>query len=139
MWSVMSTINMFKKEMGLFCLNDKPTDEFIENTTIDLFERIYRKAFNELYAMPEGDYIDICYEEFCKDPKGHLKKIYEHLGLEGYDRALPYFQKYLDSQKNYKKNHFELAMNCVRRSTAVWDFILSTTAIRCRTDKREVV
>ena len=105
---VMSTINMFKKEMALFCLNEKPSDEFIENTCIDLFERIYRKAFQELYAMPESDYIDICYEDFCKTPREHVKMIYDHLGLDGYEEALPYFEKYLDSQKDYKKNHFEL-------------------------------
>ena len=105
---VMSTYNMFKKEMGLFCLNDKPSDEFIENTIIDLFERIYRKAFHDLYDMPEEDYIEICYEDFCKDPKGYLKQIYDHLGLEGYEEALPYFETYLDSQKDYKKNQFTL-------------------------------
>lgn len=105
---VMSTANMFKKEMGLFCLSDKPSDEFIEDTIIDLFERIYRKTFNELYAMPESDYIDICYEDFCKAPKDYLKQIYEHLGIDGYEEALPYLDKYLDSQKDYKKNKFNL-------------------------------
>lgn len=106
--TIMSTANMFKKEMALFCLNEKPTDEFIEDTIIDLFERIYRKTFNELYAMSENDYIDICYEEFCKEPKAYLKKIYEQLGIEGYEEALPYFEAYLESQKDYKKNKFNL-------------------------------
>lgn len=106
--TIMSTANMFKKEMALFCLNEKPSDEFIEDTIIDLFERIYRKTFNELYAMPESDYIDICYEDFCKAPKDYLKQIYEHLGLEGYEEALPHFEKYLESQKDYKKNKFNL-------------------------------
>ena len=105
---VMSTINMFKKEMSNFCLNDKASDEFIENTTIDLFERIYRKAFQELYAMPESDYIDICYEDFCKDPKTYVKMIYDHLGIDGYEEALPYFEKYLKEQENYQKNKFTL-------------------------------
>lgn len=106
--TIMSTANMFKKEMALFCLNAAPSDEFIEDTIIDLFERIYRKTFNELYAMPESDYIDICYEDFCKEPKKYLEQIYAHLGLEGYQEALPYFEKYLDSQKDYKKNKFNL-------------------------------
>lgn len=106
--TIMSTANMFKKEMGLFCLNEKPTDEFIEDTIIDLFERIYRKTFNELYAMSESDYIDICYEDFCQAPKDYLKKIYEQLGIAGFEEALPYFEKYLDSQKNYQKNKFTL-------------------------------
>lgn len=106
--TIMSTANMFKKEMALFCLNEKPSDEFIEDTIIDLFERIYRKTFNELYAMPESDYIDICYEDFCKDPKSYVKQIYEQLGIDGYEEALPYFEEYLDTQKDYKKNKFNL-------------------------------
>lgn len=106
--TIMSTANMFKKEMALFCLNEKPTDEFIEDTIIDLFERIYRKTFNEFSAMPESEYIEICYEDFCKDPKSYVKQIYEHLGIEGYEEALPHFEAYLDSQKNYKKNSFQL-------------------------------
>lgn len=106
--TIMSTANMFKKEMALFCLNEKPTDEFIEDTIIDLFERIYRKTFNELYAMPEEDFIDICYEDFCEKPQEYTKLIYEHLGIGGYENALPYLEGYLESQKGYKKNNFKL-------------------------------
>ena len=105
---VMSTINMFTKEMGLFCLNDPAPYEVIEDVTIDLFERIYKKAFRELEEMPPQDHIDIKYEDFCKDPKGYVKLIYEHLGIDGFEEAKPYFDAYLESQKNYKKNKFEL-------------------------------
>lgn len=48
------------------------------------------------------------YEDFCKDPKGYVKLIYEHLGIDGFEEAKPYFDAYLESQKNYKKNKFEL-------------------------------
>ena len=105
---LMSTINMFTKEMGLFCLNDPAPYEVIEDVTIDLFERIYKKAFRELEEMPPEDHIDIKYEDFCKDPKGYVKLIYEHLGIDGFEEAKPYFDAYLESQKNYKKNKFEL-------------------------------
>jgi hypothetical protein len=104
----MSTINMFTKEMGLFCLNDPAPYDVIEDVTIDLFERIYKKAFRELEEMPPEDHIDIKYEDFCKDPKGYVKLIYEHLGIDGFEEAKPYFDAYLESQKNYKKNKFEL-------------------------------
>lgn len=105
---VMSTINMFNKEMNLFCLNHPASPEVIENVAINLMAKVYRKAIRELKEMPENDHIDVKYEEFCKDPKGWMKTIYDHLGLDGYDQALPYFEKYLDSQKNYQKNHFEM-------------------------------
>ena len=105
---VMSTINMFTKEMGLFCLNEPAPYEVIEEVTISLFERIYRKAIRELEEMPQEDRIDICYEEFCKDPLRYVETIYRHLGLGGFEEARPYFEKYLDSQKDYQKNQFTL-------------------------------
>ena len=58
--------------------------------------------------MPQEDRIDICYEEFCKDPLRYVETIYRHLGLGGFEEARPYFEKYLDSQKDYQKNHFTL-------------------------------
>ena len=80
----------------------------IEEVAISLFERIYRKAIHELGAMPETDRIDICYEEFCKDPLGYVKQIYDHLGIGGFEEAKPYFEVYLESQKDYQKNKFTL-------------------------------
>lgn len=105
---VMSAMNMFTKEMGLFCLNEPASQQVIEDVTLDLFERIYRKAFRELDEMPAEDRIDIRYEDFCQDPKKYLREIYAHFGLEGFEEAEPYFDKYLESQKNYQKNKFEL-------------------------------
>jgi hypothetical protein len=105
---VQSTKNMFKKEMGLLSLSTPPTDEFIEDTILELMQRIYKKAFRELYAMPEHDYIDIKYEDFVKDPMPYMEKIYTHLGLDGFEAAKPNFQKYLDSMQNYKTNSYQM-------------------------------
>ncbi len=105
---IMSTINMFTKEMGLLCLNTPASQETIESVAIDMFERIYKKAIPELEAMPTEDRIDICYEDFCKDPMGYAKRIYDGLHLDGFDEAKPYLLAYVKSQEGYKKNSFTL-------------------------------
>ncbi|MCC8151628.1 MAG: sulfotransferase [Lachnospiraceae bacterium] len=105
---IMSTINMFTKEMELLSLNEPAPREVIEDLSIELFEHIYRKAFVELYDIPEEDRIDIKYEDFCRNPEGYVKQIYTHLGLGGFEEAKPYFEKYLESQKDYQKNTFTL-------------------------------
>ena len=101
-------VKQFGMEEYEFAVRETTTYEVIEDVTIDLFERIYKKAFRELEEMPPEDHIDIKYEDFCKDPKGYVKLIYEHLGIDGFEEAKPYFDAYLESQKNYKKNKFEL-------------------------------
>ncbi|MCD8157154.1 MAG: sulfotransferase [Clostridiales bacterium] len=105
---IMSTVNMFTKEMELLCLNTPAPREAIEDISIELFERIYRKAFKELDHLPKDDRIDICYEDFCKDPLGYVKMIYDRLEIGGFEEARPYFEEHLESQKNYQKNVFTL-------------------------------
>ena len=105
---VMSTIHMFHKEMGLFRLNELPSDALIEDVTISNFARMYKKALPELDAIPAGDRIDICYEDFCQAPETWLQRIYEQLGLGGWETALPYLRAHLEEQKDYQKNTFTL-------------------------------
>ena len=97
---------MFKREMGLLSLSEPPSEEFIENTLLDLIERIYKKAFVELYEMPESDRIDVRYEDFVKDPMYHLEKIYTQLELDGFEEAKPYFEEYINSMDGYKTNRY---------------------------------
>ena len=103
-----STIHMFHEEMDNFCLNDPAPPNVIEDVTIDLCARVYKKAIPELESMSPSDHIDICYEDFCRRPEYYLEKIYSQLGISGYEQARPYFEQYLESQKDYQKNHFEL-------------------------------
>ncbi len=105
---IMSAVNMFNKEMELLALNDPASIETMENVAIDLFVRIYKKFIPELESMPEEDRIDICYEDFCKDPESYMKQIYDKLGLDGYEEAKPYFEAYLETQEGYQKNVFSL-------------------------------
>ncbi len=103
---VQSTKNLFLNAMLLLSLSEPPSEAFIEDTILDLMERIYKKAFEDLYSMPEEDYIDIKYEDFVKNPMPYMKQIYRHLGLSGFEEAKPRFQEYLDSMKDYQTNHY---------------------------------
>ncbi len=105
---ILSTMHMFTKEMDMLCLNEPASPEVIEEVTISFFERMYKKAMADMEGLSPKDCIHIKYEDFCTDPKGYLKQIYDQLGLDGYEEALPYFETYLESQKNYQKNEFSL-------------------------------
>ncbi len=105
---IMSAVNMFDKEMGLLGLNEPASIETMENVAIDMFARMYKKAIRELDAMPPEDHIDICYEDFCREPLSYTQKIYEALRIPGFEEAKPYFEAYLKTQENYQKNVFSL-------------------------------
>ena len=129
-----STINMFSKEMDNFCLNDPAPPEVIEDVTIDLCARVYKKAIPELESLPAQDHIDIRYEDFCKDPERYLYQTYKQLGISGYEKARPFFEQYLDSQKSYQKNHFELDGRLRDKINKKLDFYFRHYGYEMRTD-----
>jgi len=109
--TIMSTINMFRIETDVFSFNDPPEgdyQEMMEDSIIEIFERMYRQLFALEETLPKGVVYDIGYDEFVKDPVGSLRSIYGELGIDGFDEAKPRFESYIESLGNYKKNHFEL-------------------------------
>ena len=109
--TIFSTINMFKKQMEVLSLQDPPSgalDIVIEDAVIDIFRRMYTELFDFLEDIPKSQYTELPFEHFEKEPIDDLRRIYTELNIGGFEEALPYFQKYLDSQRDYKKNSFDI-------------------------------
>ena len=109
--TVYSTVNMFKKQMDVLALQDPPPgdlDIIIEDIVIGIFKRMYTELFDFLEDIPEAQFAELAFEDFEKEPIENLRRIYEELDIGGFDRALPHFRKYLDSQRDYKKNSFDI-------------------------------
>ena len=110
--TIMSTINMFKKQMELIQLNEEPDDLeiLLEDAIVDLFRHIYSKLFALLDsgAFKEGAIVDVPYDELSAKPEETLKMIYDELELDGFEEALPYFREHIASVNSYVKNKFEL-------------------------------
>lgn len=110
--TIMSTINMFKKQMDLIMLNNPPEnlDILLEDMLVELFRHMYEKLFElqDSGALKEGSIVDISYEQLSKEPEVCLRKIYEGLGIDGFEEALPNFREHIRSVDGYVKNKFEL-------------------------------
>ena len=117
---VMSTINMFIKQMDLLALQERPErfEELIEDTIVDEFERMYRELFETQKTLGKDDFVDVCYETFAADPEKELERIYGELGLPDFDAARIEMEKHIESQKDYKKNRFTLSDRLRRKINA---------------------
>ena len=108
--TILSTMHMFRKQMDFLRLSKMPPnfDQTLEDTLFSIFERMYHKLFREIPAIAPNRFYEIGYEEFVEDPIAHLRRAYDALELDGFEEALPQLQAYVDSQKSYSKNRFEL-------------------------------
>lgn len=106
--TVLSTVNMFRSQLDLVRLSVMPdvdVQELIEDVVVErIFAPMYRGLFAREAGFAPGQYVSVRYEDFVRDPEAHLKRIYDTLGLGGYDAALPAFRAYVASQSGYRKN-----------------------------------
>ena len=110
--TIMSTINMFKKQMHLIQLNDAPDnlEILLEDAIVELFGHMYGKLFAliDSGAFKENNIVDVPYDRLSSKPEETLKMIYEQLELGGFEEALPNFREHISSVNGYVKNKFDL-------------------------------
>jgi hypothetical protein len=90
------------RTMGL-----QPIEErHITDLVIARFRTMYEAFFEERSLIPDGRFHELSFEELEKDPVGQVRRLYDQLGLSGFDAMRPALERYVDSQAHYRKNTY---------------------------------
>jgi omega-hydroxy-beta-dihydromenaquinone-9 sulfotransferase len=90
------------RTMGL-----QPIEErHITDLVIQRFRTMYEAFFEERSLIPDGRFHELSFEELEKDPVGQVRRIYDQLGLSGFDAMRPALERYVASQVHYRKNTY---------------------------------
>lgn len=118
-----STVHMLESLSRIQSLQ-RPTFEGVEDFVLDTFNHMQEKFEDEKDSIAPSRFFELRYEDLVRDPIGRLSAIYEHFGLEDFERILPNIQNYLNSTKNYKTNRYELSPELHHKITERWgDYI----------------
>ncbi len=102
-----STVNMFNIIGRQNILKGKWKNEDLYTITKS-FNHVWQCIKNQLFPLPEKDYLEIKYEDFEQDPKKYIKEIYNRFGFNYSENFDTKVDNFLQSVKNYKKNKFTL-------------------------------
>jgi len=97
-----------EKEMTLYTLQSIPKWEVFEKAMVDMYKKIFKKYFEEMKLIPEGNLVEVSYEEFIANPLHEMEIIYKNLGLFGFENSKNKFKKYIDSQSKIKMNNYSI-------------------------------
>ena len=103
-----STVHLWKtlyREQGM----QVPQFDGLEEQVLDTFERMYEKYESERELIPEDHFCEVRYEDLVRDTLGEMRTIYERLGLDGFEQALPRLKEYLAANDGYQTNQYELS------------------------------
>ncbi|MGL5682851.1 MAG: sulfotransferase family protein [Marinifilaceae bacterium] len=118
-----STRSFFTNTIQPLKLQDISNEE-LESNILEVYKRLYHTYEEEKHLIPEGNLIELKFEDFEQDALGMTKRIYETLSLPGFADAEPAITKYLDKKKGYKKNAYQYEPRTVELVEREWDFAL---------------
>ncbi|MCB0519663.1 MAG: sulfotransferase [Lewinellaceae bacterium] len=96
--------------------------EEMEEAIFYSYEETVKHYLREREGLPSSQLAEVAYGDFFKDQKGHLKRLYEQLGLGDFDSIWPHFQEYIVEQKGYKTNKYGLTPGQEKAVYARWKF-----------------
>ncbi len=103
---------------------EKYDNDFIKNKIIQNYKNLMQDYLDAKDLIPPENLYEIQFEEFDEDNFGHLKEIYDKLGLKTWEEAEPKIKAYISKQKHYKKNRHEISKADLDRILKEWDFAI---------------
>ena len=66
--------------------------------------------------------MEVRFEDLEADPLSEMRRIYDTLGLTGFDESEPALRAYIDSVSGYEKNSYQLDTDAIEKVNRHWGF-----------------
>lgn len=100
------------------------TNERLEENILSIYTKLYHKCEADKKFIPEGNLIEVKFEDFEADAMAMTEEIYRSLSIPGFAEAHGVIGKYVGGKKGYKKNKYTYDDRTIRLVEENWDFAL---------------
>ncbi len=104
---LLSTRHFFSHMMPGLSLHKIDFDQ-VNKDIYTVYNRMMKQYFDTRSLIPEGNLIDIKYEDLTANTMAEMKKIYDQFGFAGFEKAGPVIERYAESKKGYVKNKYAI-------------------------------
>jgi omega-hydroxy-beta-dihydromenaquinone-9 sulfotransferase len=85
------------------------------------YKTVYDAFFEERGLIPDGQLHELRFEDLEEDPVAEVRRLYEGLGLPGFEAFRPSLENYVRANSNYRKNEYpELPPSLRKEISQVW-------------------
>jgi hypothetical protein len=112
-------MKMLSKIVAMLALTDYTEDD-LKKFLLHSYKTVYQKYHTQKQLIPDGNLVEVDYENFVKQPLVGLEKIYAHLNLPDFGKVKPFVEKELESYKNYETNTFQISCSVQDMLREVW-------------------
>jgi hypothetical protein len=121
----LSMMRFMRIVIPLYCVQNPPEIDIIENNMMNLYKEIYKKYFIEKKIIPEGNFIEVRYEDFISNPLKEMKSIYDSLDIVDFKDSERSFNAYILSQSKVKLRNYFLNDDLKDKIYSHWGFVFN--------------
>jgi len=115
----------------------RPDVGAIDDRILGRYTALHDAFFAERDLIPKGQFHEMSFADLERDPVGQLRRTYDTLGLEGFERLAPKLEREVAALTGYRKNVFppldpalqRKVVRAWRRSFAEWDYPMPDESI----------
>ena len=86
------------------------------------FAVMMRRYMRDRESIPEGNLVEVRFEDIERDPLGELERVYDALGLPGWERAKGPVAAYVATLTGYRKTRHRVDQSVVDVVDRDWEF-----------------
>ena len=94
----------------------------MEKEIIKIYKLLMHDYMEQKELIPEGNLIEISFQELQQNGIEVVKTIYSELNLKGFENAALKFEAYLGHMKTYKKNKHKISRKSLDILISEWGF-----------------
>ena len=119
-----SMLKFMRITVPRYCIQKPPDNDVLEQSMMNLYSRMIQKYLKYRGEIPNGNLVEIRYEDFITQPLPMIKHVYETLGLDGFKQAESSFKTYVDAQKDIKTDQYTLSEGIRHKIENKWGFAI---------------
>ncbi|ANQ51019.1 sulfotransferase [Flammeovirga sp. MY04] len=98
------------------------TDDQLSDNILKVFTKMYDKYESDKSLIPEGNLVEVKYEEFSKDNIGYLSDIYRDLNIGDFNSVKPLMEEYLNGLGTHKKHQYNFPQDVIDKVNEHWHY-----------------
>jgi hypothetical protein len=105
-----------------YCVQ-RPDMHALENHMIDLYAHIYKKYLEDRTLIPDGNLVEVKYEDFIQNPMKDIEKIYRTFRLNGLKESKKSMTEYVTTQKFFKASSYNVDPVVKEKLFSKWNVV----------------
>jgi omega-hydroxy-beta-dihydromenaquinone-9 sulfotransferase len=101
-----STVNLWRTLYETHGLQ-KPTGAGLEEYVFGTFAHLYKRIEEGRQLVPPGRFHEMRYEDLVREPVGEMRRLYEALGLGGFEEVRPRIEAFFAANAGYQTNRYK--------------------------------